>query len=251
MGEQLIMRNIAIEGKCKVCGMPESINHLFFYCRFPHKVWAAAPLMPNFESRGTIDLETTWTNLCKRVRLPPSGVSKSCLAPWLLWQIWLARNNTIFNDKWLSSEDIVTRAVSSAREWEASQFKVQKKPRLDQTYAPLPEYCAIVRSDAAWRSNCLTAGLSWTITDNDRTRSFSTTTPFVVSPLIAEGLALREAVWSCRQLGYTSICCESDSTQLIQAVNSGSVAAEHDGITADIISISAPLKPSPFAGSPE
>ena len=149
VGEQLLVRHISTEGKCKACGMPESINHLFFDCRFLHKVWAAAPLMPNFESRGTIDLETTWTNLCKRVSLPPSGVSKSCLAPWLLWQIWLARNNTIFNDKWLSSEDIVTRAVSSAREWEVSQFKVQKKPRLDQTYAPLPEYCAIVRSDAA------------------------------------------------------------------------------------------------------
>ncbi|KAF2613448.1 hypothetical protein F2Q70_00007820 [Brassica cretica] len=36
---------------------------------------------------------------------------------------------------------------------------------------------------------------------------------------------------------YTSVCCESDSTQLIQAVNSGSTATEIYGITADIISL--------------
>lgn len=54
---------------------------------------------------------------------------------------------------------------------------------------------------------------------------------------IAEGLALREAVWSCQRLGYANVCCESDSTQLIQAVNSGSTATEIYGITADIISL--------------
>ena len=122
VGEQLRMRNIATEGKCKMCGMPESINHLFFDCRFV-QVWATAPITPNFENRGTLDLETMWTSLCAKVSLPPTGVSKSCLAPWLLWQIWQARNNTIFNDKWLSPEDIVTKVVSAAREWEASQFK--------------------------------------------------------------------------------------------------------------------------------
>ncbi|KAG5382821.1 hypothetical protein IGI04_034291 [Brassica rapa subsp. trilocularis] len=91
--------------------------------------------------------------------------------------------------------------------------------------------------DGCCKAKRLTAGLGWTITDDDRTRSFSTATPFVVSPLIVEGLALREAVWSCQRLGYTNVCCESDSTRLIQAVNSGSTATEIYGITADIISL--------------
>lgn len=237
VGEQLLIRNVATNGKCKACGMPESINHLFFECSFVQKVWTEAPLMPNVEVRGPIDLETTWTNICARINLPPTGVTQCSLAPWILWQIWIARNNAIFNDRWLTPADIVTKAVAAAREWEISQMKQQKKPQRNKRQAPLPDQCIIVRSEAAWKSDCLTAGLGWTITDNARTRSFSTTTPYVVSPLIAEGLALREAIWSCKQLGFTNICCESDSTLLVQAVNAVSIASELYGITADIFSL--------------
>ena len=43
VGEQLIRRHIGVDGRCKLCGRSESINHLFFECSFAQKVWASTP----------------------------------------------------------------------------------------------------------------------------------------------------------------------------------------------------------------
>lgn len=220
-----------------MCGRPESINNLFFKCNFAQKVWAATPLMPMYEPRGTIDLEYTWTNLCTRIFLPPTGLIKIILAPWIMWQIWLARNNAMFNDRWLKPEDVVSKAIVLAREWETNQVKTKMLHRSSARRALVHAKCIMVRTDAAWKEDLMMAGLGWTIFDQHRTRSFAIPAYFVGSPLAAEGMALREAIMKCKELGYTHICCESDSSQLIQAVNSVSEASELYDITADIISI--------------
>ena len=172
VGEQLIRRHIGVDGKCKLCGRSESINHLFFECNFAQKVWAATPLMPSFKPRGTIALEHVWNNLCERVCLPPICLIKSSLAPWVIWQIWITRNAAIFNDRWTTPEDIVSKAIYLAKEWETNQVKrtTERKSVAGQRLAP--ENCAMVRSDAAWREDLLMAGCGWTISDQTRTRSF-------------------------------------------------------------------------------
>lgn len=55
---------------------------------------------------------------------------------------------------------------------------------------------------------------------------------------MAEGLALREAITKCKELGISKARCESDSSTLIKALNSESSAAELYGIVADIIELS-------------
>ncbi|CAN6874681.1 unnamed protein product, partial [Brassica oleracea] len=49
---------------------------------------------------------------------------------------------------------------------------------------------------------------------------FSSSTNFVMSPLMAEGLAMREAIMKSKELGIRRLRCESDSSQLIKALNS-------------------------------
>ncbi|CAF1789726.1 unnamed protein product, partial [Brassica napus] len=51
-------------------------------------------------------------------------------------------------------------------------------------------------------------------------RDFSSSTNFVMSPLMAEGLAMREAIRKSKELGIRRVRCESDSSQLIKALNS-------------------------------
>lgn len=41
---------------------------------------------------------------------------------------------------------------------------------------------------------------------------------FTASVLIAEGLALTEAMLDCRARGFKEVCFESDSVQLIRAI---------------------------------
>lgn len=98
----------------------------------------------------------------------------------------------------------------------------------------LPLTCATVRSDAAWKEKLKVAGIGWTISHPNRTMSFSSSEQSVQSPLSAEGLALREAVLHCKRMEIPNVCCESDSLQLIKAVNSVSPNSELYSIVADI-----------------
>lgn len=47
---------------------------------------------------------------------------------WILWQIWCARNQLIFEGKIMSAEETLTKAVVMAREWTNSQEKKKHFP---------------------------------------------------------------------------------------------------------------------------
>ena len=58
------------------------------------------------------------------------------------------------------------------------------------------------------------------------------------SPLVAEGLALREALQFCIEKNIRMVRCETDSLVLVKALNSGPPVAELYGIVADIACLS-------------
>ncbi|CAN7036759.1 unnamed protein product, partial [Brassica oleracea var. botrytis] len=64
---------------------------------------------------------------------------------------------------------------------------------------------------------------------------FSSSADFVMSPLMAEGLAMREAIKKSKELGIRQLRCESDSSQLIKALNSSTEPLEIYGIISDIL----------------
>lgn len=151
VGERLAARNISVDTTCKVCNNVESINHLFLHCDIAYKVWKLAPFSPCIDSRRLLDLTTAWNGLCKLICLPPSGVTSGSLAPWILWSLWLARNNRIFNNKTTTPEEIINNAVRAAKEWFREQIAepsgASKVSRLPTFIEPT---ATILRSDAAW-----------------------------------------------------------------------------------------------------
>uniref|UniRef100_A0A0D3D084 RNase H type-1 domain-containing protein n=1 Tax=Brassica oleracea var. oleracea TaxID=109376 RepID=A0A0D3D084_BRAOL len=98
--------------------------------------------------------------------------------------------------------------------------------------------CDVLNSDAAWIAPNHTAGLGWTIKTQEGSSDFTLPARFVGFALIAEGLALREGMTSCRDMGLRKVRCESDSAQLIKAINSGTFHPELYGIISDICSLS-------------
>ncbi|KAG5375013.1 hypothetical protein IGI04_039609 [Brassica rapa subsp. trilocularis] len=50
------------------------------------------------------------------------------------------------------------------------------------------------------------------------------------SSLLAESMAMREALNKCTELGLVSICFESDSSQLINAINEGKIPLKNLGL---------------------
>lgn len=154
-----------------------------------------------------------------------------------MWSIWIARNNLLFNQKASSPEDVISRAISSAREWlEAQEPPTKGQGQHVEVELPLTN-CYKVQTDAAWREELRGAGLGWTITKNAERSDFGAHCFYVSSPLIAEALALREALCKCKELNLQRFICETDSTQLIQAIKTRKPPPEIYGVLSDIFKL--------------
>lgn len=234
VGERLLSRQVPISPLCKRCGKLESINHLLFHCEFAEKVWKQAPFLQRIDLRGLLDLESDWMNLIESTCLPPVGVVSSQLAPWIVWSLWTARNNLIFNNKHATTEEVMSRAIAAAQEWQNAQTKEESRKNAPRKPPTIPEHGTVLQSDAAWTETSRVAGLGWAIKTSRDTQRFSSSTSFVTSPLMAEGLAMREAIKKSKELGIRRLRCESDSSQLIKILNSSAEPLEIYGIISDI-----------------
>lgn len=234
VGERLAARNITADPLCKRCGGTESIHHLLFHCEFAQRIWASASFSPTIDSSGLIDLAVNWSDLMDLTCLPPTGIPSNELIPWLLWSIWNARNNLLFNKKTTSPEAVVTKATASAREWLAAQETAPvKKQSTMQRGQPLAN-CFKLQTDAAWREDVGTAGLEWCVTKNSVRSVFGAHCFFVASPLIAEASAMREAICKCKEMGFRRLSCETDSMTLAHAIKTRQPPPEVYGILVDI-----------------
>ncbi|KAL0843027.1 hypothetical protein Bca101_016272 [Brassica carinata] len=237
VGERLADRHIPIDPTCKRCGASESITHLFFQCQYSRKVWRLAPFVSTVEISGILDLVSSWTPLCFNQCLPPSGLTGKSLAPWIMWSLWKARNRFLFEGFSISPEDTLSTAISMAREWESQVTKETPLKRRIPIQPRIPAGTTVIRSDASWTPGGTMAGLGWATFSNDGIETANKRVSFVASALMAEGLALLEAVRTGHRDGLQSVVFESDSAQIIKAINSRSTLPDLYGVLADIVSL--------------
>lgn len=140
----------------------------------------------------------------------------------------------IFNNKLISAEEVVTRAVVAAREWLNAQVKEEKLPPLPIQTPIFSPGSMVVKTDAAWNGTTRSAGLGWTTKKQEVSLQFKEAARLVNSPLTAEGLAMQSSVKKCMELDVQHIIFQSDSSQLIKALNSLVEPPEIYGIIADI-----------------
>lgn len=101
------------------------------------------------------------------VNLPPTCLS-SPLYPWLMWNLWKARNLFVFEDRSFSEAETVLKAIKDAKEWQDAQKVSQpqvKLPKVFQPPAPISEkFSCFV--DAAWNGISGACGLGWCLKDS-------------------------------------------------------------------------------------
>ncbi|KAF2565657.1 hypothetical protein F2Q68_00024691 [Brassica cretica] len=159
------------------------------------------------------------------------------LPAWICWNLWISRNQLTFQSRTFSPMETLSKAIKEARDWSLAQLPHPKPqtghPSIAQDPINDPSQ-ACMYTDAAWNPLSKRAGLGWIIDDSGSTTTYSATSPFVASPLIAETLALRAAMISANTRGITALCVYSDSLTLIKLVKKKGRNLEIAGILNDI-----------------
>ena len=232
-GEVLLGRHINVNPACKRCRNSESINHLIFHCPFAREVWKLSPLGGSFGISGLTDLRADWNDLHRLGCLPPTGLTSSPLVPWILWALWKDRNRFVFENFAGSPAEVLSQAIVLAKEWSVAQDKKETvRQRIPQ---PLPRVAeTVARSDAAWSAVTKNAGLGWVVVTREQRNLLKLGISFTPSALVAEALAMKEAMMTCCRLGVKDVRFDSDSRLLINAINGKDPLLEIYGVVEDI-----------------
>ncbi|XP_013709309.1 uncharacterized protein LOC106413000 [Brassica napus] len=217
VGEQFAIRNIPPAIRCPQCNEVESIAHMLFTCNYAKKVWTLAPLASSFKPCPSITTGNGLELLRRIPSLPPIGVGPGTLSASICWNLWISRNQLIFQNRAFTPEETLLKAIREAREWAFSQDQLPKPQSSSTRIAQDPTLDPIrtcTYTDAAWNPVSKCAGLAWIIDDAGSSSSHSATDTFVASPLMAETLAFRNAMKSALHLGINSLLILSDSQTL-------------------------------------
>ncbi|CAA7027569.1 unnamed protein product [Microthlaspi erraticum] len=224
--QNLVSRHCGTDKSCPRCNTgDETINHLLFECPLAVQTWSLSnlPSEPDVFPNG--GLFQNLDQLLWRIKegSAPGGPDNIIARwPWIIWYIWKARNEKLFNDKEIQSEDTIQLAYTEADTFAVAQVGDRVgETNTAQGVSPHPledaspvTHCQI---DASWLYNGNVFGGGMVIDDVDGGRTYgSCARTQVISPLHAEFHTLLWAMKEVLTLGYTSMTFETDCMQLIK-----------------------------------
>ncbi|CAL9224803.1 unnamed protein product, partial [Arabidopsis halleri] len=239
-GMQLVSRGMHLDSSCLRCKEPESICHLLFNCSFVQQVWKLAPLVGLEEMPLFSEVHKGLSWLREKKQLPPSGLGKGPLYPWICWNLWLSRNQKIFNNRIFSAEETLLKAILDAKEWQTAQESVLPSSLIGRgqnqdTRGDMPRY-VLVNTDAAWNQGACAAGLGYVFASEDPTipQRHAAICDYVSSPLMAECLAIRSALFTALDFGIQFLSLQTDCQVLAKAISTKNLLMEVHGVLSDI-----------------
>ncbi|CAL9230658.1 unnamed protein product [Arabidopsis halleri] len=253
VGENLRYRGINATAACPFCGENESTLHLFFTCSFAKQVWTLAPFKFPLDPHSLTSFREGIEKARDLTCLPPTGIGLGPLHPWILWKIWLARNQQIFDHRHDPPQETLSQAIFLAREWQAAQTQIEKPiPKRIPEMAPRLDPDVIVcHSDAAWNEESKTAGLGWIFANqaSGLKQQGSSTSRHIRSPLMAEALAVHLALTHATDLGNKIRIIEAGALKPIITFLQSDTTTLQEYAAASLLTLSASPTNKPIIGA--
>lgn len=239
----LMRGKLSREGVCPICGeSEETVEHVSLFCSWTNPVWFGSQLQ-SIPDMGAIPSLHDWFSQIS-IKFQEHKDYRDYIFTvvfCLLRSIWKARNKCVFENIIPNSVSTIIEANSLIIELES--IKQQNTPTLQVPSGPIPwrppptGYMKL-NVDASYNKEAKIGYAGILGRNEDGLVVLGLTKKFPVSsPLLAEALAMREAVQVAANFGLPKIILESDCLSLIQVCMEQSQIGEINAVVTDIIQL--------------
>ena len=233
VAENLRIRGCKINNICQLCGEEiETVDHMILQCRVAWEIWS----MALNDLRNHLCRRNTVIDLLLYILNSPREDQKCMFALILGWRIWKMRNKLVFENKRDHIIRVIHAAVTDIRIW--TEAKAQNEMVLQRVSRPAPVtiqdalphevqlYCIV---DASWKSPSEKIGIGWSLYSKEGTLRLqgSSAMDATGTPLVAEAVAMWEAVCQLHRLCYKNVTFVGDCLKLVQQLECSMEDKQH------------------------
>lgn len=225
--ENLCKRRVVRTGICTICNKEiETVEHSLLFCDWVRPVWLGSQLQIIPQRQNVTSFHVWFLARIKLFQQSPAiqvfAMVSLCIT---LWQIWKQRNSAYFDQKnpcpmaTIIQANSFIKEILQVNENQQNSQDTQLIKSSQQTFWRPPRPGIIkINTDAGFNVQKAigSAGIVARDFNGDLLCGFSKKFP-ATSPLIAEGLALREALAIAVNLRMSKVLFESDCLELVAA----------------------------------
>lgn len=133
----------------------ETVNHMLFECPLATQTWTLAQLPFHPGEFPSSSVDNNFDCLLNRVHKRNGSEDSLARIPWILWFLWKARNEKVFNNKEISPLEVLQSATSEASSWRLAQIIPNVSEENENMNMPelpdKPPQRPLCRFDASWK----------------------------------------------------------------------------------------------------
>lgn len=173
--DRLRSQGIRLDPTCTSCGLAaEDIGHVLFHCRFAKDVWelSSIPMPPSGSWSNSVFLNLYHLfSLSKNPTVSSEGIETF---PWILWNIWKARNSFCFEHTRLDPAVVFDKARVEAEIWKELNIPSQnatgsavRASSSDVRWSRPPRDWFKCNVASSWSYQVSNSGAAWILRDWD------------------------------------------------------------------------------------
>lgn len=234
----LFRRHIASSAECQIClHHSETTEHALLECPWAVSAWFAHPLSYRVPLQEITSFDS-WLHFVSQLKAPMDFIIQ---ISFLLWRIWKHRCDCFFNKAHPDPVRVAMSSFQAANEFiEANSivFPNPDPPSLGRaihqhlSWIPPPPNVIRINTDASWHQQTLSSGIAAVARDMHgfliNGKALKMLAP---SPLTAEALAIREAVYLALEYPSHEIIITSDAKNLIDSLQSNAPISDWKAAT--------------------